>query len=110
MLPKQHRLPLRDRFVSEYQAHTPKFLLKVRERPSQVSRFAVIVSKRVAKHAVQRNIIKRAFRQCIMDRLDQVMPGYDMLFVAKQALSKEDAKTFCQGIYRELQKKSLMSA
>lgn len=110
MLPKQYRLPLRDRFVPEIQVRSLLFSLKVKASPSQVSRFAFIVSKRVARHAVQRNITKRIFRQCIQDRISQVKPGYDMLFVAKQALVKEDAKKVCQEIYHELQKKLLMNA
>lgn len=110
MLPKKHRLPLRDRFVPELQVQTPQFSLKVKPNPSEISRFAFIVSKRVAKRAVDRSSTKRIFRHCIQESLSKIKPGYDMLFVAKKNVINDSAEKLCQQIHQELQKKSLMGA
>jgi len=109
MLPKKYRLPLRNRIVPELQVHTDVFSLKVRRNASDTSRFAFIVSKRIARLAVVRNSTKRVLRQCLQDHLLQVKPGYDMLFVAKKALRMKDRGLVCEEIDRELMRKSLLS-
>lgn len=109
MLPKKHRLPLRDRIIPELQVHNDLFSLKMRKNSTDTSRFAFIVSKRIARLAVDRNSTKRVLRQCLQEQLIQVKPGYDMLFVAKKALRMKDRASVCKEIDRELMKKSLLS-
>jgi len=48
------------------------------------SRYAVIASKSVGG-AVQRNRCKRRMRSRANGYLDKIKPGYDMLFIARQA-------------------------
>lgn len=108
MLPKKYRLPLRERITPELQVHADVFSLKVRRNTLKESRFAFIVSKRIAKLAVDRNSTKRTLRQYVQERLTQVQPGYDMLFVAKKVLKVKDMALVCKEIDQELAKKSLL--
>ncbi|MGI9118154.1 MAG: ribonuclease P protein component [Minisyncoccia bacterium] len=62
MISKKQRIP--DLFFNEYykkasSVHTPHFLIKKAIHNGPEGRFAVIVSKKTVKHAVDRNEIKR---------------------------------------------------
>lgn len=109
MLPKHNRLPLRTRFVPEFQVQTPIAVVKVKKNNSEESRFAFVISKRVAKSAVARNSIKRALRQCVHENLKMIKPGYDMLFVAKREQKDLLRGQMCAQVCQELQRKSLLS-
>jgi ribonuclease P protein component len=49
------------------------------------SRFGFVVNKRLG-HAVQRNKIKRRMREATRQRLVQIQPGFDLVFIARQPL------------------------
>ncbi len=54
------------------------------------SRFGIVVSNRVHKHAVKRNLLKRRIREIIRTNLAQIRPGFDMtLAPSASALAKE---------------------
>lgn len=43
------------------------------------SRFAIVVPAKITKLATQRNTIKRALRETIMNRQQDIRPGYDVV-------------------------------
>ena len=46
-------------------------------------RVGFVVSKRVSKHAVERNLVKRRLSEAIGPVFSQVSPGWDLVFSAK---------------------------
>lgn len=83
MLPKSVRLPVQQRLRESEYIQTELFSLRIAKNSEQQSRFGFIVSKKVAKLAVDRNRIKRKLATQIYELLPQIAKGYDMLFVAK---------------------------
>jgi len=52
-----------------------------------VSRFAVVVGKKVDKSAVVRNKVKRQYREIVRKRLGMIKAGYDVvLLTSKKAI------------------------
>jgi ribonuclease P protein component len=82
MLPRKNRLPMSLPFQPTLQRRTERFVLKGAKNPLGINRFGIIVSKAIAKRAVARNSVKRAYRACLMT-LPPSPAGYDMLFIAK---------------------------
>lgn len=61
--------------------------LKYLQNGLDESRFTVVVGLKVNKKAVDRNRIRRQYREIIRLRLDQMKKGYDVVFLtSKQAL------------------------
>jgi len=55
-----------------------------------VSRIGFIVSQKISKKAYLRNKIKRRLREIIKDNLDNLKPGYDLIFFTKKAIKEKD--------------------
>ncbi len=75
-----------------------------------ISRFSVVVGKKVSKSAVVRNRIRRQYREIIRLRIPLITPGFDVLFLtAKPALdlSYEQKES---GLVRTLRKAGLLVA
>ncbi len=54
------------------------------------SRFAVVVGGKVSKSAVERNHVRRQYREVLRLHLREIVPGYDiLLLVSKPALTLE---------------------
>ena len=52
------------------------------EKPN--SRFAIVVSTKVSKNAVDRNKIRRQYREILGKMLSSIAPGYDVLLLASK--------------------------
>lgn len=105
MLPKHHRLPGNTRFHKAQVIKTPLFSLRVQSNSLESSRFGFVVSKKVDKRAVVRNRLKRVFRSCIEEKLSQIKPGNDMLFILSPTLltiSREEMKEELAKIFSSL--------
>ena len=80
MLPRTHRLSshqeIREVFRVGKRASGSFFSFIFLRDPSHTSRFAVIVGKKTAPPAVDRNRAKRLVRETIRRRLSQIAPGY----------------------------------
>ena len=62
--------------------------VKVRANGLLHSRFTVVVGTKVSKNAVDRNRVKRQYREIIRLHIAELTPGYDVLFLtAKPALA-----------------------
>jgi ribonuclease P protein component len=115
MLPQINRLPLRfsRNFVeSEGKVlHTPYFTLVF--APSLVSttshtRIAFIVSKKIHKHAVIRNNLKRKLTACLHAQIKNISPGFDLIFYAKYPLIAVNIQLLESEISKTLQKSKLL--
>ena len=83
MLQQHHRLPGAIRLISPRSFNTTLFFLKVGKNDIQQSRFGFVVRKTVDKRATTRNRVRRVFRSCVEEMLEEIKPGYDMLFLLK---------------------------
>lgn len=55
-------------------------------------RFTVVVGSKVSKHAVDRNRMRRQYREIIRTNLTKIVPGFDiLLLVSKPALDMDYA-------------------
>lgn len=59
---------------------TPLFLIKTKQNNHAYSRFAVVVSKKMSKRAVERNHIKRRF-MCALKEITKKLPVADYVFI-----------------------------
>lgn len=74
------------------------------------SRFAVVVGTKVSKNAVDRNRVRRQYREIVRVHLSAFAPGYDVLFLtAKPALDLDYAKKESR-LLRVLDKAGLLRA
>lgn len=71
--------------------------------PSAPSRLGLTVSRRVG-NAVVRNRVKRALRETFRLVWDDLLPGYDLVVIARQSAAKTDtrrmAEDFCRCVKR----------
>lgn len=102
MLKKINRLP-KALFRNEKKISSPAFDLKVRKNGELVSRFGFVVSKRIDKRATVRNKIKRKIRYCIENKLEEIVKGYDFLFIVKK-----NENLSCDIILSQLKKENLV--
>lgn len=62
---------------------TPSAYWKALRREGAARRFAIVISAKVSKKAVERNRIKRVMRELIRERLTQFPAGADYLVVIR---------------------------
>ncbi len=64
--------------------NNPFFLIKFIKNNKKNSRFGFVVSAKVSKKAVSRNLLKRRMREIIRLNLTRISPGYDIVFILKK--------------------------
>ncbi|HRY52230.1 MAG TPA: ribonuclease P protein component [Candidatus Portnoybacteria bacterium] len=111
MLSKDNRLNKQkdfDGIFKQGQAKQDDFLV-VKAKPNQqnISRFGLIVSSRVSKKAVVRNLIRRRLSEIIRLNLDKIKTGADIVLVAKPGSSKAEYKDLEKRILNLLKKLNL---
>ena len=101
MLPKANRLPsslvglvLR----SGAQLHDESMVMRLQKNFLPITRFAVVVSSSVDKRSTKRNIMKRAIRQAIQNGLPRIIPGWDIVFIAKRNIRAKDQNKISDSI------------
>ncbi|WP_338430338.1 ribonuclease P protein component [Synechococcus elongatus] len=91
-LPRCHRLRQRDRFPALYRGgrklSTPSLLFRWLPQPesSASSRFAIVVSLKVHKRAVRRNLLRRRLQAALLQLRDRLRPGFDGLLTVKTGI------------------------
>ena len=88
-----------------YSANSSHFIIKSLRNELKSSRFAFIISGKIAKKAVQRNLIKRRLREIIRFRLGKIDSGYDVLIIAKKGvlpLTFQDIETEVETLLKKL--------
>lgn len=116
MLPNQYRLRQSDhvnrvRQIGQSRRH-PLFVFLYAPQPGEPttwtsSRFGIIASRRVGG-AVTRNRCKRLVRASIWESIEQVVPGWDCLFISKPALAEATFADVQQAVNRLLQQARLL--
>lgn len=59
--------------------------VKVVKNGLAVSRFAVVVGTKVSKNAVDRNRVRRQYREIVHEMLSELKPGFDVLLLAAKS-------------------------
>lgn len=108
MLAQPHRLPSTTKLVKSQFLKSPLFGLKYSKNNQSVSRFAFIVRKTVDKRAVVRNRIRRVFRSCIEERIQEISVGYDMLFFLEKGIMDKSRTELCQMLEQKLKERALL--
>jgi ribonuclease P protein component len=86
MLPQQNRLPATQKLHNPKFRRTPLFSVKIAKNDLTLCRFGFVVRKSVDKRAVVRNRIRRVFRSCIEESLNNIVVGHDMLFFLEKGI------------------------
>jgi len=90
MYKRQYRLTKKNDFASVHKNGRASFDallgLKAAANNLEQSRFGIIVSKKISKKAVKRNLIKRRIRAAVKLRLKEIKPGYDCVIMALPAI------------------------
>jgi len=103
-LPSQNRLNLRlerNRVESSSQKiHSPLFVLLYSCSPKNIkhSRFAILLSKKFARLAVDRNKTKRFIHQAIQENLNLLTSPHDIIFIPKKNIKTKTVKEISQDI------------
>ena len=80
--------------------------------PNDVARLRIgfVVSKRISKHAVERNHLKRLLGEAVRGFLPGLPPGIDIVFSARNAANTVDMQTLAGDIRILLQRAKLITA
>lgn len=109
MIPRHYRLPANTRLVSAVSFATPALLMKKADNQFSYNRYGVIISKKTAKLAVERNRSKRLVRSCIEQKQASINPGHDLLFILRKNLERVDQETVCKEVITVLKNAQLLS-
>jgi ribonuclease P protein component len=91
MLPKKYRLTNEVDFKKVYDRRNSVFLPNVslrylQKRGADVSRFGFVVSSKIFKNSVDRNLLKRRMRAIVGKRMNKIRTGYDIIISARPAI------------------------
>ncbi len=86
-------------------------LLTLAWMPNDVAalRIGFVVSKRIAKHAVERNALKRRLSEAVRPVLPELSPGWDIVFSARRETLTADLQTLEQDIPALLRRARLLA-
>lgn len=86
-------------------------LLTLAWMPNDVAalRIGFVVSKRIAKHAVERNALKRRLSEAVRPLLPELSPGWDIVFSARRETLTADMQTLEQDIPALLRRARLLA-
>ncbi|MBU1045596.1 ribonuclease P protein component [Patescibacteria group bacterium] len=92
MLPRIHRLKKKNDFERVYKegkGFKQDFLfLKFATNNSDISRIGIVVSRKVASKAAERNLIKRRIRAAVKETLSAINTGQDIVISALSGINK----------------------
>lgn len=93
MLAQQNRLKQSDQIEKVFKAGRSAYrhflFLKYLPNTLSVSRFAFSIGLKYSKKATTRNAAKRIMRSVVRQMLDDIKPGYDLVFYVKDVKEKE---------------------
>lgn len=94
-------------FKKGWATKTDSLFLKASERKGE-TRFAVVVSKKVAQKATERNRLKRLLRQALRQNLPGIQEGQDVVVVALPRFHPENLSQTQELVRQALKKASLL--
>jgi ribonuclease P protein component len=89
-------------------SHSEYFSLRIGINDSPLSRYAFIVSKKVATKATKRNQIRRRGYASLEHIIDTILPGYVLLFFAKKGIETLSQYSLEQAITSYLSQHNLI--
>jgi ribonuclease P protein component len=104
---KINRLPSLEK-ISGTSLNSPSFSLKFKKNDLPHSRFGVVVSKTIDKSAVGRNLLKRRLRSCLEENLEEIKPGYDLLFIVSKGAQNKKREELCSEIKNVLKNQDIL--
>ena len=112
MLPTKYRLTKEKDFkrvnASGKSFFSPYFRLRFAPNNLDFSRFAVVVSNKVSKKAVERNRLKRQFKDILRLARLKIKPGFDIVFFIKDSSLNKDYDQFLGAVTKILEKAELL--
>ncbi len=112
MLPIQNRLKKKndfDRVFKKGRSFEGNALsLRLTENDLKVSRFAFVVSLKVAKKAFLRNKIRRRLREAVKANLSKIKTGLDVVFFARPGLATKPPEEITELAERLLKRTELI--
>jgi ribonuclease P protein component len=69
-----------------YSARSENLVIKSLRNEKDISRFSFVISTKVDKRAVKRNLVKRRLREIVRLRLKKIRAGYDIVFIAQKGI------------------------
>ncbi len=73
-----------------------------------VSRYAFVVSTKIAKEAVDRNRLKRIMSETVRIMTQQIKDGYEIVFLAKPSLARTPSEEIVREVRSALRESGLM--
>jgi ribonuclease P protein component len=96
MFPKNHRVPrerIKQVLFEGCKIQTELFLLRKLKNNNSSNRFAIVVSKKVARLAVKRQCIKRRLRNSISESFaDKQNNNFDIIFIVNKKINQSDSQ------------------
>jgi len=77
-------------FAEPQRLSTPSYTVLVRANERQTNRIGIVVSRKVAAHAVQRNRIKRLVRESFRHQQQKGLDGFDIVVIARHGIAKKN--------------------
>lgn len=112
MLPQKKRLTKQKDFDNVYKNSKSAFgiilSLRCAKNDLQHTRIAVVVSNKISKKAVERNIIKRRIRAAISKIFEKMDTGYDCIFIAKPEILGRNFKDIEIVVHKLLKKQNVL--
>lgn len=111
MLPKVNRIKKKKDFeviFKKAKSFKNNFLiLKTTSNSIETKRFGFIVSQKVSKKAVVRNLIRRRLNEAVKINFDNVKDGFDCVFIVLSGAVKEDFSEVKKSVKILLEKANL---
>ncbi|MBU4479844.1 ribonuclease P protein component [Patescibacteria group bacterium] len=113
MLPKKQKVNKKlfdEVFKTGKSYHSDFLFLKLLklEDPKEKSHFAVVVSKKISKKAVERNLIKRRIFAVLKENKDQIKTGFAVVFFVKKGTEKMSFEEYKKETINLLEKAKLI--
>lgn len=108
MFKRENRLVPGIRFNNSYNFSVPQFVLKAKKNGLALNRFGIVVSKKIDKRAVERNRVKRMFRDILRELDRNMIPGHDILVIARVGVLEKTKEENYSVIKNALEKAGLM--
>jgi ribonuclease P protein component len=108
MFKRECRLVPGVKFTNSRLLAVPHFVLKEKANGLRVNRFGIVVSKKIDKRAVERNQIKRFYRQTLEELNGNIGPGHDILLIVKKKILDGDKEENRSTIEKFLSKKGFV--
>ncbi len=112
MLPQKNRLKLNRDFSKIFKtghSYYGRFVgVKVKKNETNNNRFAVVVSVKINKSAVKRNLIKRKIKEILTEINKDCIKSYDCVIITLSDLNEKDFKEVKNEIFKIFKKLNLI--